>query len=263
MSDIGALLRRWRRARGHSQLKLALTARVSTRHLSFIETGRASPSREMILRLARVLDVPLRERNVLLEAAGFAPIYGGASLDADDMGPARRAVDLVLRHHEPYPCVVTDSAWNVLRANRAAVKLLDFFSARPPAAINSVRLVFDDDGLKPWIDNWSEVAAALVQYLHREAMTDTHGASARRLLDELLATADAPGDWHAPDLEGPRAPLLPVVLKRGAVKLALFNVISTLGTPRSVALEELRIETSFPVDEASDALLRRWAAEGD
>src|SRR5262245_39118903 len=161
---VGRLIQRWRRARGKSQLALALQAGISARHLGFVEIGRANPSREMVQLLAGVLDVPLRERNALLLAAGYAPQYGASSFEAPEMEHARKAVGLILQHQEPYPAVVMDRHWNMLDSNAAAVRffsrLIALPSGGPPA--NIVRMMFDPSGLRPCVANWESVAFALV-----------------------------------------------------------------------------------------------------
>src|SRR5262245_22488827 len=169
---VGRLIQRWRRARGKSQLALALQAGISAKHLGFVEVGRSNPSREMVLLLAGVLDVPLRERNALLLAAGYAPHYGDSGLDAPELEHAGKAVALILQHQEPYPAVVMDRHWNLLTSNAAAVKffasLVSLPSAGPPP--NVIRLMFDPSGVRPYVANWESVAFALVQRIHREAL---------------------------------------------------------------------------------------------
>src|SRR5262245_200953 len=171
METVGHLIRHWRGVRRKSQLALAVQAGVSARHVGFIEVGRATPSREMLMLLAGVLDVPLRERNALLLAAGYAPVYRETGLEAPEMEHARRAVALILEHQEPYPAVVMDRHWNILSSNAAAQR---FFSrllppAKEPAATrpNLVRSMFDPHGLRPFVANWESAAEALVQRIHR------------------------------------------------------------------------------------------------
>src|SRR5687768_15958859 len=185
-SPVGRLIQHWRRARKKSQLALALQAGVSARHLGFLEIGRANPSREMVLLLAGVLDVPLRERNALLLAAGYAPVYKETGLDAPEMEHARKAVGLILQHQEPYPAVVMDRHWNILNSNPAADRffgrLVALPSGGPPP--NIIRLMFDPAGLRPHVANWESVAEALVQRIHREALGGVPDEATATLLDE-------------------------------------------------------------------------------
>ena len=164
-SRIGGLLQQWRRTRNLSQLALATEAGVSSRHLSFVETGRAAPSRAMVLTLCEALGVPLRERNALLLAAGYAPVYGETTLDAPELGPVRSALDAILRQQEPYPALVLDRHWEILRTNEAARRFSRFFLAEKvdTAPHNLLRRVFDPQAMRPYISNWPSVAQALVQ----------------------------------------------------------------------------------------------------
>ena len=179
----GPLLRRWRTRRRLSQLDLAVEAGVSTRHLSFIETGRAQPSREMVLLLARALDVPLRDRNDLLTMAGYAPIYRATSLEAPAMAQVRRALDFILRQQEPYPALVLDRHWNVLRVNDGSARVQAVFL--DPKAVaelgppNAMRLMFHPSGFRPYIVNWEPTAASLIQWLHRDAVSGRVSSSSR------------------------------------------------------------------------------------
>jgi len=177
-SAFGRLLREWRARRRVSQLDLAMEAGVSSRHVSFVETGRSQPGREMVLMLARVLDVPLRDRNELLMAAGYAPLYRATDLDAPALEQARRALDFMLRQQEPYPAIVVDRAWNLLKANGGAVRLVEAF-ADPEAASewggNAMRLMFHPRGFRPYIVNWEAMAAALIQWLHRDVLSGLGG----------------------------------------------------------------------------------------
>jgi transcriptional regulator with XRE-family HTH domain len=180
---VGPLLRHWRAARRVSQLDLALDADVSSRHLSFVETGRAQPSREMVLRLAEALEVPLRERNALLLAAGYAPLYRETDLGAPEMVEARLAVEFILAKQEPYPAIVVDRHWNLLLANPSTHRFLALFLPGPPAGpVNVMRLMFDPRGVRPFVENWEEVARHLVERLHarrRVRRTRRHGRCSR------------------------------------------------------------------------------------
>src|SRR5512138_1052325 len=217
-SQIGQVLQHWRAARGMSQLALAIEADVSPRHMSFVETGRAQPSRELVLQLARALDIPLRERNVLLLAAGYAPVYRESPLDAPELHGVRRALDAILAKQEPYPAVVMNRRWEMLNANAGAKRFFGFLLGdRPlPSPPNVLRLMFDPDGLRPYVANWEAVAEALVQRVHREAVGGMRDEIAARLLDEVLTYPGVPKRWARPDPEAPLVPVLPITFVKGA-----------------------------------------------
>jgi transcriptional regulator with XRE-family HTH domain len=259
-SGFGRLLREWRSRRRVSQLDLAVEAGVSSRHVSFIETGRAQPSREMILMLARVLDVPLRDRNDLLMAAGYAALYRATDLDAPALEQARRALDFMLRQQEPYPAIVVDRAWMILKANEGAVRLVEAF-ADPAAASewggNAMKLMFHPRAFRPHIVNWEAMAAALIQWLHRDVLAGMGGAETRRLLDELLSYPGVPPRWRTLDLEASTAPFLAIEFLKGDLHLQYFSTLTSLGTPHDITLQELRIEAFFPADAATEEAVRR------
>lgn len=261
-SSFGRLLREWRTRRRVSQLDLAMEAGVSSRHVSFIETGRAQPSREMVLMLARVLDVPLRDRNDLLMAAGFAAMYRATDLDAPALEQARRALDFMLRQQEPYPAIVVDRAWTLLKANDGAVRLVAAF-ADPAAAEewggNAMRLMFHPRGFRPHIVNWEAMAAALIQWLHRDVLSGFGGDDTRRLLDELLAYPGVPPRWRTLDLDASTAPFLPIEFRKGDLHLRFFSTLTSLGTPHDITLQELRVEAFFPADGETEDAARRLA----
>jgi transcriptional regulator with XRE-family HTH domain len=261
-SAFGRLLRQWRERRRLSQLDLACTADVSSRHVSFLETGRAQPSREMVLLLARVLDVPLRDRNQLLTAAGFAAIYRETRLDAPAMTQVRRALDFILRQQEPYPAIVLDRHWNVLQANPATSRLVTSF-VDPAADLgppNAMRLMFHPRGFRPHIVNWEAMAAALIQWLHRDVATGFADDETRALLEELLSYPGVPRQWRALDLDVSTAPFLAVEFRKDDLELRYFSTLTSLGTPHDITLQELRIESFFPADEATEAAARRLTA---
>ena len=264
-SPVGMLLRQWRERRRMSQLALAMEAEISSRHLSFMETGRSRPSREMVLVLAEVLEVPPRARNDLLAAAGYAPIYRESSLDAPEMAQFRRALDFILRQQEPYPAIVLDRYWNILLANDGTGRFMDVFmdpeaaSALGPA--NAMRLICHPAGLRPYIVNWESTAAALIQWLHRDLLRSAD-AGIRLLLDELLAYPDIPRNWRTLDLDAPAAPFLAIEMQKGETHLSFFTTLTTLGTPYDITLHELRVESFFPADDDTDTALRRLNAAG-
>jgi transcriptional regulator with XRE-family HTH domain len=252
----GVILREWRSARHLSQLALALKSGVSQRHLSFVESGRAKPSREMVLTLAAALDLPLRARNELLASAGFAPVYPERGLDAQAMQTAREALERILAHQEPYPAMVLDRSWNIIMRNKANERIVSRFVS--PAALaepNFLRLMFSPTGMRPRIKSWRSTGAYLIARLRREASA-APGSPSETLLRELQP--HAPPIYIESDGVMPTTPL-EIQLDDGVV-LRLFNTLTTFGTPQDITLEELRVEMSFPADPASDQLLRRWAA---
>ncbi len=259
----GRLLREWRARRRMSQLDLAVEAGVSSRHISFIETGRAQPSREMVLLLARVLDVPLRDRNDLLTAAGYAPMYRATDLEAPAMAQVRRALDFILRQQEPYPALVLDRHWNVLQVNEGSARVQAYFL--DPAAVaelgppNAMRLMFHPRAFRPYIVNWEATAASLIQWLHRDAVSGFGDAETRGLLEELLSYPDVPRHWRSLDLDTSTAPFLPIEFRKGELELRYFTTLTSLGTPHDITLQELRIESFFPADEATEEASRRLA----
>ena len=255
-APVGALLRHFRTARRLSQLELALDADVSSRHLSYVETGRSQPSREMVLRLADTLEVPLRERNALLAAAGFAPLYFETDLDAPAMAPVRGAVELILRHQEPYPAFVLDRYWDIRQANQAGARCTRFLLGADPAESNMLRLVLRPDGLRPVMPRWHETAGDLVRHLHGQIAATPSDDRAQALLREVLAYPGVPARWHTRDVAAPAAPLLTTFFRKGDVELTFFSTLTTFGTAYDVALQELRVECSFPADEGTAARCR-------
>lgn len=258
----GDLLKQWRRARRVSQLALAAEAEVSQRHVSFLETGRSSPSREMVIHIATVLDVPLRDRNTMLAAAGYAPAYPQRSLDEPDLDQVRHVLELILDAHEPFPAYVIDRAWNMLLANRAAgslvARLIDPADV-PLFGGNLIRLTFHPKGLRGSVANWEAAAVSLLDRLEREV--------AERPTDQVLAdllseVRDYPDIGDLPDR--PLIPqgsdlLVPLHIHADMLDVRLFTTIATIGAPYDVTLEELRLETLFPADEESEAALRDLA----
>ena len=253
---VGELLREWRQRRRMSQMDLALDANISTRHLSFLETGRSTPSREMILRLAEQLDIPLRERNALLHAAGFAPVYPQRPLADPALAPARAAVELVLKGHEPYPALAVDRHWTLVAANGAVAPLLAGVAPgllEPP--VNVLRLSLHPDGLAPRIANLAQWRAHLLARL-RQQIDATADAKLAELLSELKG-------YEVPDGEEPGAAqdfagvVVPLRLRAGEDILNLFSTTTIFGTPIDITLSELALETFFPADAETAAALRK------
>jgi transcriptional regulator with XRE-family HTH domain len=255
---IGSLLQHWRRARGLSQLALAHEASVSPRHVCFIETGRAKPSRDMVLLLADTLAIPLRERNALLLAAGFAPMFRESTLDDAELAHVRTAIGAILKQQEPYPAVVMNRHWDIVASNDAASRFFGMLlgGRTPPCAGNVLRLMFHPEGLRPFVENWETVAQTLVRRVHREAVGGALDAVGRRLLAEILAYPGVPARWRSPDLGTPVVPVVPVSFRHGGRTVHFFSAVTVLGTPQDVTLQELRIECFFPLDDASAAAAR-------
>jgi transcriptional regulator with XRE-family HTH domain len=253
----GRLLRQWRSTRRMSQLALATEAGISTRHLSFLETGRAQPSREMVQLLTGMLDVPFGERNALLVAAGYAPAYGERPLGAPELEPVRHALEYILRQQEPFPALVLDGAWNVVMKNGAAHRVFDLFcgTLRTP---NVIRTVFDPSGLRPHIVNWACVAECLVQTLHREVAA-TGSEAIMQLRDEMLAYPGVPSGWRTPDTLASFPPLVSMQLRKGDMSMAFFSTITVFATPRDITLQQLKIECFFPADALTEQAARRLA----
>ncbi|RCG16811.1 XRE family transcriptional regulator [Streptomyces diacarni] len=252
---VGPLLREWRRRRRLSQLELSLRAQTSARHLSFVETGRSRPSSAMVLRLAEELDVPLRMRNQLLLAAGYAPAYTESPLDAPRMTAVRRAVRQVLEGHEPYPATVVDRAWNIVDSNASLALFTDKVAPElleRPA--NALRVSLHPEGLAPHIANLGQWRAHLLGRLRRQIATGLDGAL-RALHDELVAY---PCSEPEPDVAfpGPADIFVPLRLRHGSDELAFFSTVATFGTPLEVTTAELAIESFFPADAATATALR-------
>lgn len=263
-NSFGQFLRQWRDRRGLSQLDLAVMSNVSQRHISFLESGRAKPSRAMILELATVLDIPLREQNVMLTAAGFAPVYSESDLQDPQVEPIRKALDFILHKQEPYPAVVIDRYWNLLQSNRAATNLLNFLIdpqiLQPQfECINLMRLMFNPQGLRPVVANWQEVAGHLIRRVHREAIVEGQSEKSIALLNELLAYPDVPQSWRNLQWEW-HAPLLTVNFVKGDRQFNFFSTIATLGTPYDITLQELRVECLFPADDITAENMRKLQA---
>jgi transcriptional regulator with XRE-family HTH domain len=250
------MIRAWRSSRGMSQLDLAVEAGISTRHLSFVETGRSKPSREMVLTLAEHLEVPLRERNALLEAAGFAAVYRETPLDAAVMSEVRSALRHILDANEPNPALLVNRRYDILMANEAAVRLLSFFAPAWRGKRNVALMVLSKDGLRPAVASWERVASHLVHRLRAELSATRTRSDAD---EEMLTAVNAMHKELGPperEVTGPASILLPVTLCRSELSLDLFTTITTVGTPLDITLQELRIETLFPADAKSREALR-------
>ncbi|MCM3882625.1 helix-turn-helix domain-containing protein [Frankia sp. R82] len=259
---VGQLLRTWRRRRKLSQLDLALIAGTSTRHLSCVETGRSRPSRAMVLRLAEYLDVPLQERNNLLLAAGYAPVFQGSSLDSDQMMMVRAALNALLAGHEPYPATVIDQNWDVVESNRAMSVLLASVPAHltDPGA-NVMRLILHPDGLASQCLNFPDVRAhAIGRLLHQ--VTATGNADLRALYEEVSAYSLPSGEAALPVPPPDPASagvVVPLRIRTPFGVMSMFSMIATVGAPADITLSDLAVESFHPLDESTAQILRRLA----
>ncbi len=252
------LLREWRQRRRLSQLDLALTSGVSQRHVSFLESGRANPSRTMILQLSETLEVPLRDRNEWLTAAGFAPLFKTRNLNSPQMSQVNGAIEMMLKAHEPFPALAVDRSWNVQRSNCAFDKMIGMISADIWERVgdskrNLMQLFFHPQGLRPFITNWSTVGPLLWQRAKREAQT-LSGSDMHAILDSLAPLQDSHILWSAADTA--LVPVMPFNMQVGELHISMFAIIATFGTAQDVTAEELRIETLFPADAQTEALFR-------
>ena len=257
-NSFGDRLRWWRDRRGLSQLDLAGDADTSQRHLSFLESGRTTPSREMVLRLSAALDLPLRQQNALLLAAGYAPAWRESDLAAPELAKVNAALDLMLAQQEPYPAFVVDRRWNLLRANEGAGRFVAFLlGALPAGPVNLAEALVSPAGLRPLIVNWDEVALYFLRGVQADAVADGTAETAQ-LLERLLAFPGLPALSQVLPLAEARAPVLTIHFRKDDTSLRLFTTIATLGTAHDVTLEEIRVECFFPADDATAVLLRGW-----
>ncbi|MCB1643878.1 MAG: helix-turn-helix domain-containing protein [Pseudomonadales bacterium] len=265
-ADFSDLLRSWRKARKQSQWSLALDAGVSQRHLSFLESGRSAPSREMVLLLSGCLDLPLREQNILLNAAGFASIFTELGIDRADLEPAKQALTMMLQHHEPYPAVVVDRNWNLVLSNQAMLKLMGVFvdletvwqDTGTDQTPNIMKLSIHPRGLWPWIANQAQIGWYFQRQISRELSDNPRNVVCRDLLEALDKMM--PGLSPANIPPKPDSPYLELRLVKDELKLNFFTMISTFGTPQDVTLQELRTESFFPADNFTARFMEKLAS---
>jgi transcriptional regulator with XRE-family HTH domain len=261
-ADFATRLRWWRQRRGWSQLELAGRAEISQRHLSFLEIRRAFPSRDMVARLATALDLSLRQQNELLVAAGFAPVWHETELAAPELARVRNALDYMMAQQEPFPAVVVDRRWNLLKANQGAIRLVEFLvgPSAPDAQVNLADALVGPDVFRPFLVNWAEVVRYFIRSIEADAAADGTAETAA-LLDRLLSYEGVRPLLKAPPVSNAGGPVLPMNFRKGDVSLELFTTIATLGTPQDVTLQELRIESFFPMHDDTAAILRAWAIQ--
>ncbi|MDB5673369.1 MAG: Transcriptional regulator, family [Sphingomonas bacterium] len=261
---IGALLREWRAARRMSQLDLSLETGISTRHLSCVETGKASASRDTVSRLADALGMPLRERNALLRAAGYAATHPERALTAPALARVQQAVDLIITHQEPYPAFVISRHWEVLATNQAAVRLGGLMmGSRPSRHTNLLHQLFDPDDIRSVIVNWPEIAGRFIRHVHDDLAANPTDRRTRELLDEIFRYPDVPARWRSRDLDEDPSPIITFTFRTPRGDLRFFETITTFAAPHDVTLDEVRIDCTFPADEHTARVCRELAeAEG-
>lgn len=251
--ELGRMLKAWRGMRGLSQEDLSLDTGVSQRHLSFIESGRSSPSRQTLMVVADGLDMPFRERNQLLLAAGYAPYYADEPWDAEALTIVRRALDRMLVQHEPFPAVVMDRYWNVVMANTAATRLFGSFIEldRWPRPRNLPHMLFDPKGLRPFVADWPMFSRALLQRIRREAVGGVIDDRTQELISTLKAYPDV--EDHATESPAADLPVIAFTLQDVGRRLSYFSLVTTVGTPRTQMAQELRLECMCPVDATTES----------
>ena len=271
-NPLGNLLRHWRNVRGRNQLDVSIETGVSQRHISFIESGRSIPSRETLLEIAQVLDVPLRERNTLLLSAGYAPVFSEAAWNSAQMQSVTKALERILRQHEPFPALVMDRYWDVLMTNKSAPRFFNRFidMSQRKGPRNMLHLVFDPAGMRPFVEHWDEVASSLLYRVRTEATGRVIDEKTRELVAALLAypggktlsaqqiqtrsgRSDLGRTFKSESATGgPVLPIIPLSFRKDETVLNYFSMVTTVGTPQTVAAQELRIETMFPADEETE-----------
>ncbi len=258
-SEFGNLLRKWRQIRGFSQLDLALAAESSARHLSFLETGRAKPSREMVLRLAETMDLPLRDRNRLLNDAGFRAAYAERSLEGEGLDQVRRALDYILAQQEPYPALVMNRCFDVLMINHAGAKMMQALgfqlggTAGPP---NILRLSLHPDGFRTVVKDWERMARHMIYRAYRQVNGQDDSDPLLKILDEVLTYPDVPKDFFFEDPSQDALPVLPIEMEMNGVTLSWITTVASFGTPQDVTAQEIMVESMFPANAETEAIVK-------
>lgn len=252
MSSFGEAVKQWRKVRGYSQLELGLVADISSRHISFLETGRSKPSREMIIQLSNALDIPLSERNLLFSMAGFAEAYSRMDINEPEMKPVLDALTVMLNNHDPYPAVVLDWEWNIVMANETQQKLSDLVATLQPnfpQSCNLLEVLFDPNGYRPFVENWNEVSQVVIQRIKREQMLhqDRHSS----LLERIAEYSGGPADKVEGADQQQTLPMVNIVLNVDGMRLKLFSTLASFGTAIDVTMQELVIEQYFPADDST------------
>ncbi len=253
MPTVGPLLSEYRRRNRLSQLELSLLADVSSRHISFIETGRAQPSRSMLLKLADVLNLPHKDSNLLLNSGGYAPAYSQMKLESEEMGAVRAALNLILENHNPYPALVMDGCYNLLMANKTQQTLMALASGEGSEipTHNLMEALFREDMFRPLIGNWEEVASHLLRRLRKQVLA--YGNPGHKELYDRLINMNPPSAWQQPEDLSEEGPMLTVDFKFGDLTLSTFTTLSQFGSALDIGMEELLIESYFPADDQTKA----------
>jgi len=251
MSGVGSLLSEYRKRTHLSQLELGILADVSSRHISFIETGKSQPSRPMLLRLSDVLDLPLSDSNLLLHSGGYSAPYSQLDLESQEMEPIRRALNMMLEKHNPYPALVIDGNWNILMMNSTQqhMAFLLLSQGNVSGSRNLLELMFDPQAFRPSISNWDEVAAHLLRRLRKQMLA--YSKPGHSELYEKLLAMNPPSNWQQPETTQSEAPMLSLEISFAGNTLGLFSTLSQFGTALDVGVEELLIESYFPADQAT------------
>ena len=257
--NFGQQLRWWRRRRGVSQLELAGAAGTSQRHLSFLESGRATPSQQIVLNLAAALNISLRQQNTFLASAGYAAVWREGRLGAPELAQVDGALGHILSQQEPYPAFVVDRHWNLQRANQGAARLVAFIlGAVPDGHVNLADALLSPAILRPFVVNWKEVALHFIRGVQGDAVVDGSPQSTA-LLARLLSYEGLLELSHSAAIEDTALPLLPIHMRKSNVSLHFFTTIATLGTPQDITVQEIRIESFFPMDDATAQIFRDWS----
>jgi len=253
VNEVGGLLRHWRDLRGKSQFDLSLDTGVSQKQISFVESGRSVPNRRTLSIIAQALDIPLRDRNTLLLAGGYAPIYSEGDWDSMEMKSVTDALKRILRQQEPFPAMVMDRYWNLLMTNECAPRFFNCFIevAAREGPHNILHLLFDPKGMRPFVANWEDVAKSLFERVYRESVGRVVDEKTRALVAALLAYPDVKSEWKNP-VALSFMPVIPIGFMKDGQVLNYFSMVTTVGTPQTVAAQELRIECMFHADETTE-----------
>lgn len=262
-------LRYWRKRRGMSQLALSGYTGISQRHISFLESGRSQPSREMVLKLGNSLDIPLRQRNSMLMAAGYAPLYQERALDDPEVQPAYNVLSMMIEQHNPYPATIVDRLWNIVGANQAALYMMNWLLGPPElrsdaiaTTNNALLLTLHPDGMRPYIRNFEPIAIELLDSVRREALAQGPGGrAATDLLTQLGQLPDLPAAFSNP-LQDAGKPVQTLEVVKDGVSLQLITTVASLGVTREITLDDLRAELIFPADDATGQFLKDAFASG-
>lgn len=256
-----ALLKFWRGKRGLSQLDLALKADISTRHISFLETGRSQPSKEMVLRLSESLDLPFREQNKLLLEAGFEALFEEPTLSSLNDPGVTQVLDMMMEKHEPYPLMVMDRCYNLLTMNKAAGRFVEACLGTVEGPLNVLVAIFDESTFKPYIEEWESAAREVLSRLQREVLQRPNDQELTLVLNTVLAMPSIPKDWREPDLTRGSDAVFPFGFRVGEHRLDFVTTVTSFNTPRNITLEELCIESYFPANAQTKELCHRLLSE--